>query len=115
MKPIIDFLRKWNEIITLPLAIFLWWFSRDLFRAIDPSAGVYDIGILQVFLLATIGLLFIHALVWIILKIAANDTYNALENIHTNSKISPWKKAKYSLCYFWGLLFAWVLLVIALI
>lgn len=115
-KTIFLFLRRWNEIITLPLAILLWWLSCDVLRSIDPTAGVYDAGILQVFLLATVGLLFIHALAWLILKIVAPEIYRLLDDylVKHNSNISEWQKLKFSLVYYWGLFFAWVILVIAL-
>lgn len=110
------FLRHWSEFITLPLALLLWWHSKNILILIDPTAGVHDAGVLQVFLLATAGLLFVHAFVWIILLIAAKDVYDTLDDYLTKHKgdITKWEKAKFSLWYFCALLFAWVLLVMGL-
>mgnify|MGYP000472102260 CR=1 FL=1 len=112
---IIKFLREWNELLTLPVALILWWYSGDILRWIDPMAGVFDAGILQVFLLATIGLLFGHALIWLMLRLSAKEIYSHFDDfLNNNPNISPWQKGLFSLSYFFLLLLSWVLLVNAL-
>lgn len=115
MENLTKFLRKWNELLTLPLAVILWWWSGDILRWADPMAGVFDAGILQVFLLATIGLLFGHAFIWLTLKLSAPDVYAVLNDYLQNPQdTSPWQKGLFSLIYFFSLFVCWVLLVIAL-
>ena len=42
---------KWNEYITIPIAILLWYFSPVFLHWIDPTAATYDSGIFQIILL----------------------------------------------------------------
>ena len=117
MKQLRNFLRQWNELLSLPVAIILWYFIPYILRWVDPTAGSYDIGILQVLFLATIGLYFGLAIIWLALKLGAPDIYKKLDEclVNNNDELTKWQKIKFSLYYFLGLLFAWVLLVIAFI
>ena len=116
MKRIKTFLRQWNELLTLPIAILIWYFSAYLFWHIDPTAGTHDVGIFQTFLIATVGLYFGLTIIWLALKIGAPDIYKKLDDYPVNGKeLTKWEKGKFSLAYFLGLLFAWVLLVMAFI
>lgn len=112
---IIRFLKEWNELLTMPVALLMWWFSGDILRWVDPTAGVFDAGILQVFLLATIGLLFGHALIWLMLRLSAKDVYDQFDDfLNNNQNITTWQRGVFSLSYFFLLLLSWVLLVNAL-
>ncbi|MBS4056495.1 MAG: hypothetical protein KGZ82_04170 [Bacteroidales bacterium] len=109
---IIQFLKNWNELLTLPIALLLWWYSNSILRMIDETAGVYDVGIFQAFLLGTAGILFGHALVWLILKLSAGDVYRTLDDfLNRNTLITPWQRGLFSLLYFGFLLIAWSILV----
>ena len=44
-----------NEIIGIPLAILIFWFSPVALRWLDPTAGVYDAGVLQSLSVAASG------------------------------------------------------------
>lgn len=52
------FISNWNEIITIPLSLVLWYLSPTFLRWLDPTAATFDSGVLQNYLLASIGLLF---------------------------------------------------------
>jgi len=115
MKTLFQFLKSWNELLTLPLALLLWWHSGRILRLIDSSAGLYDIGILQAFLLATAGILFGHALIWLIIKISAPEVYSTLDDfISSNPSLTSWQKGIYSLLYWGFLLLSWAILVAGL-
>lgn len=103
-KRIIQFILKWNELLTIPLAFVLWWLSAPLLRTVDPTAGVYDAGIFQIILFALIAFLIFQAMAWITLKLSFPNVYKWLDDqlgMHINNGIlSPWEKAKIVLWLF---------------
>jgi len=111
-------IREWNEaLLLLPISIILFAVTPVLFRWIDPTAGAYDIGILQGLVIATIALFFGKTVVWIALRVASPGVYKKLQNylMYNKNYISNWQKGLFSLGYFSVLLLAWVLLVMAFI
>jgi len=109
---------EWNEaLFLLPLSLVLFAVTPTLFRWIDPTAGAYDIGILQSLVLASIALFFGKTVIWITLKLGAPGVYGKLRNylLSNHNHISQWQKGLFSLCYFSVLLLAWVLLVMSFI
>ncbi len=110
------FLRRWNELLTLPIALVAFYFMKFGIWKIDDTAGTYDLGRLQVFVFATIGLYFGVSLIWIMLKIGAPDIYHVLDDylLKKDTQLTPWQKGLFSLSYFSVLLLAWVFLVNAL-
>jgi len=90
---------KWNEYITIPIAILLWYFSPVFLHWIDPTAATYDSGIFQIILFSTIQLLFYNGIVWLVLKWTWPGIYNFLdtileEKILGNGSITQWEKCK---------------------
>ncbi|HUW07859.1 MAG TPA: hypothetical protein VMW01_16555 [Williamwhitmania sp.] len=69
------FIANWNEILTIPLALVLWYFSPMLLRMMDPVAATFDTGILQVYLLAAIGLFFFNGVAWLLIKLSFPGIY----------------------------------------
>ncbi len=110
------FLREWNELLTLPVAILLWFFIPKLLYQIDPTAGAYDIGVINRFVLATIGLYVGKTVVWLALKIGAPDVYKVLDSFLMNNKhrITIWQRGIFSLLYYSLLLFCWVIILLAI-
>jgi hypothetical protein len=108
---------KHGEILTLPVAILIWYLSPYLLRRIDPTAGAHDIGLFQTFLIATVGLFFGTALIWLFLKLAAPEVYKQLDDYLSNNykAITTWERGKFVLSFYLGLLLAWVLLVVAFV
>ena len=96
---------KWNECITIPLAVALWIVSPIMLRWVDPTASIYDAGIFQVILFTIIQFLIYHGVVWIILKITWPGLYNFLDDtleqkVMTNGSITQWEKCKLVLWIF---------------
>jgi hypothetical protein len=107
MKELRKFLYQWNELVSLPIAFVLWYFSGDLLRIIDPTAATYDAGIFQIILFAVIGGLIIHAVAWLLLKITFPGVYGYLDNFLEKNLIgndphsmSRWEKSKLVLWVF---------------
>lgn len=102
MKRIKAFLRQWNELITLPIAMLLWWLSDDIIRWFDPTAASYDGGIFQIILFAIICLFVANGVVWIIIKLTFPGIYDYLDNFleqnlknssNPNYTMSLWQKS----------------------
>ena len=110
------YLREWNELLTLPVALLLWFFIPKLLYYIDPTAGSYDIGVINRFVLATIGLYIGKTIVWLALKIGAPDVYRVLDNflMTKKHKLNTWQKGIFSLWYYSLLLFCWVIILLAI-
>ena len=111
IRKILAFLWNWNELISLPLAMVLWYFSADLIRIVDVTAAAYDGGVFQIYLFAFIGLLIANFVTWIMLKINFPGIYHYLDNFLeqnlknrvTASGIEPlttWEKSKIALFLF---------------
>lgn len=106
MKRFIKFLFNWNEVITLPFAMLLWYYSADLIRFFDPTAAAYDGGIFQIILFTVIQVLVYNAVAWLIIKITFPDIYKYLDSfLEANLKLSRehitvWEKSKIALWLF---------------
>lgn len=79
-KSIIKFISKWNEFITIPLALVLWYFSPLLLRWFDPTSATYDYGVFQIIIFTIIQFFFYTGVVWIYLKIAFPQMYKHLDD-----------------------------------
>lgn len=111
MKKITKFLRRWNELLTIPVAFVLWFYSPQLLRLLDPTAAAFDAGIFQIFLFAIIGLLIFHGIVWLILKLSWPTVYKHLDNLSEPFQdLNSWQQIKFSLAVFSVLLLSLVLL-----
>lgn len=112
LKKFSRFIKRWNEILSIPAAFFIWWVSPFFLRMVDSTAGVSDIGIFQFLISATVAILFGHALIWLILKLVWPEIYEILDDCVTKeTKLTPWQKILFSLSY-WGLLLvSWSILV----
>jgi hypothetical protein len=114
LKKIGKFLRTWNELLTIPLALTLWYFSPSLLRWVDPTAATYDYGVFQVILFAIIQFFIFTGVVWVYLKITFPKLYKYLDdNVGTEmekDELTKWQKTKTVLSVFGMLLFAIVLL-----
>ncbi|NPV12665.1 MAG: hypothetical protein HPY57_12840 [Ignavibacteria bacterium] len=104
MKNLIKFIKDWNEIITIPIAIILWFTLPYIIRLIDNTAAFYDAGVLQQIVYAIIAVLIFHGLAWILLKITFPKVYdyldNTLEKKYDSYYLSEWEKVKFSLFLF---------------
>jgi hypothetical protein len=116
MKKFLRFIANWNELVTIPLGILLWYFSPVFLRWLDPTAATYDAGIFQIILFAIIQFFIFSGMVWVYIKITFPKVYKYLDdvlgdNLNTkNEKMTQWEKSKVVL---W--LFSLLLLVIALL
>jgi hypothetical protein len=117
------FIRKWNEaIILFPLAIVSWCFAPVVINWIDPTAAIYDTGVLMKFMYAVIGTLICHFTAWLMLKFTFPTTFDYLfHSFHWDvydqkaelksaelKKYHECKRIKYSLVLFSIYLFTFI-------
>ena len=105
MKKVIKFILSWNELITIPLALLLWWASPVLLHWLDPTAGTYDAGIFQIILFTIIQLLLYNGIAFLIIKWTWPGMYNFLDNVieqetMSNGSLTPYEKSKIALWIF---------------
>jgi len=75
------FVSRWNEVVTIPIGFIAWYFSPLFLRWIDPTAATFDSGVLQLFLLAGIGLYLGNGIVWLLIKITFPGVYKFLDTL----------------------------------
>ena len=97
MNTIQKFIRKWSEVLVIPLALLLFWVSAPLLRKADPTAGVYDWGIFQVLLFASVAFFFGIGVVRLGLKLFAADFEHWFDNefpkIFKSNELTSWQKS----------------------
>lgn len=82
MKRIVRFiLTEWNEFITIPLGLLLFFVFPYLIRAMDPTSAPYDAGVLHSFVAAICGMLIIHGFAWLLLRISFPGIYHFLDTL----------------------------------
>jgi hypothetical protein len=64
-KGILKFLVDWNEVWAIPAAVLVWVVSPNILRWIDPTAGSFDIGYIQKFVLAAVFVLLSSGFSWL--------------------------------------------------
>ncbi len=113
------FLIQWNELVSIPLAVLLFWIGGSLIRFIDPTAGLFDAGIFQIIIFAVAAFLFLHGIAWIVLKLTFPKAYKFLDEIFEEEidqssrlacNLTIYQKCVLVLLYFFGCLFAMVFL-----
>ena len=121
LKAVKSFLIEWNEFMTIPLSLVLYWLGGLLIRALDPSSGLFDPGIFQIILWSVSAFLFLHGIAWLVIKITFPRLYHFLDSVFDyeidynagdlipdDSKLTKYQKCVLSLAYFFGCLFAMV-------
>ena len=74
------FVRKWHELLSIPIALVLWYLSPTFLRWMDPTAATFDSGILQKILFAVVALLVGNGVVWLVLKLTWPRAYKFFDD-----------------------------------
>jgi len=116
------FLKGWNEILMIPLSVFIAVvIVPPILRWIDPTAAMYDAGIIQAIFLALIATLAAVGTAWLILKLSFKENYSFLDNnigdMITGKKkgLTEWQKTITTVILLISLLFVFVLSFIAVV
>jgi len=77
MKKIMRFLlTEWNEFLSIPLGLLLFFGFPYLLRFFDSTSAPYDGGVLHSYIAAISGMLIIHGFVWVLLRITFPGIYH---------------------------------------
>jgi hypothetical protein len=110
----LKFLRNHNEELTILIAVAVFFFSPYVLRFFDPTAGVYDAGVLQLICVAIIAFSIFQSFNWLVMRIVWPSVRSYFENhfVFDFNTLTPWQKVKASLSiYFLSLLFLVLLFV----
>ena len=94
MKIIKYWVNAYKEYLLIIIAILLFFLSPYVFRMIDPTAGVYDIGVLQNNITAIISLLIFQVVAWNVLCFIwpSIHTYFDKHFVNDFNRLIPWQK-----------------------
>ncbi|MCO5253365.1 MAG: hypothetical protein M9892_03250 [Bacteroidetes bacterium] len=74
-----------KDIASIVIAVIMWWFTPLLTRAIDPTAGVDDAGLLQRISFAFVALFMFHAFTKIFMRLFWCDLDRYLKYAFTHN------------------------------
>lgn len=111
LRSILVFLIEWNEFVTVPLSLLLFAVGGMLIRRLDPTAGLYDLGIFQALFFAIAAFLLLHGIAWFALKITLPGMFKTLSNYLDWKRpefheLTPLQKCVIGLSYLFACLFA---------
>lgn len=115
-KRLLEFMKLWPEMWSLPVSILIFAASIPIIRWIDPTAGVFDWGIFQTVLVAVVLLPAISTAAFMGIKFnfpALFDYYRKTIYIKDWLKITPWQRLLLLFLLYISLLLAGVILVAA--
>ncbi|MEH0156462.1 hypothetical protein V6R21_20100 [Limibacter armeniacum] len=75
------FLGTWNELLTIPFGLVLFFMSPLFLRAFDPTAATIDAGVLQVIIFGLVKYSIASGFVWLVFKMQWPALYRRLDNL----------------------------------
>lgn len=121
MKKLLNIVKLWPEVWSIPAVLFLWWLSPVLVRQLDATAATFDSGVLQIFALAIIGTVLANGVVfagirfnwrWIFRHYAADR--DSVSFTKDWEGLTPWQRVASSLSLFLGLMLCFAMLVVGI-
>lgn len=105
-------IKRYPELISIPVIILLWIVSIPVLRFADPTSGVFDPGIFQIPLFAIFQLFLYLSVAWLIMRFLFGTAHKfLLNNLKSNfQNLSTWEKVKWAYLLFCFLVFCLVLL-----
>lgn len=116
MKKLFKFLSDWHEIITIPIAVVIFYVSGYVIRFFDSTSGLFDSGIWQTPIISIVKVLVYSAATWLLIKFTFPGLYNYLDNkIEENftnniTNLTEWERSKIALWLFSLFLLAFLLM-----
>ncbi len=74
----IKYLKRYNELLLLPLALLLWWISPVIIHHFDETAATYDLAVFQKLIYGLITFSFCSFNAWIALRITFPSVFKYL-------------------------------------
>jgi hypothetical protein len=112
MNRLIEFFKKYPEVISIPVALIAWRMSIDVLRWFDSTSGTFDAGVFQIPLFALIQYFIYVSMAWLTVKLLFGTVRRYLRFDFKNefNSLTSWQKVKLSYFVFFALLFSLVLL-----
>jgi len=109
---LVVFLKRYPELLTIPLAFIVWVLSISVLRWCDPTSGIFDAGVFQIPIFAVLQLFVYVSIAWMMLGIVFGTARKFLQNDFKDkfSKLTIWHRILVSYGLFLSLLFALVAL-----
>lgn len=109
---IVTFIKKYPEVLSIPIAFCVWVASITVLRWFDPTSAVFDAGVFQIPIFAVLQLLIYISTAWLVLGLVFGTMRKFLVTELKNhfSNLSSWEKLKLAYGLFAFLLFCLVLL-----
>lgn len=106
------FLKKYPELLTVPLAFVVWVLSIHVLRWFDPTSGIYDAGVFQIPIFAVLQLFVYVSISWLIMGLVFGTYRKYLKNdLKEDFKtLTKWQKIRMSYTIFLSLLLSLVAL-----
>lgn len=79
-RRLLHFVADWNEFWGIPIALFLFIVAPQIIRIFDPTAGAYDLSVLQALLFGLAAFMFVKGLVWLLIRMDFPKLYKFLDN-----------------------------------
>jgi hypothetical protein len=105
-------MKAWlKDIIALAIAMMLWYFSADVIRLFDPTAGADDMGIMQAVLFKAVILLVGHFFTKMFMRLfwTAVDEYLQGAFNHEFRLDTCYRRYYLALLCYWLCMIAWVI------
>jgi hypothetical protein len=103
MEKFFKFLMSWNELLTIPLGLALWYYAPVIMRmsGFDETAGSYDGAVLMKIIFAIVAMAIISGFAWIFIKLAFPEVYKYLDNVlgdnleevYNDKNLSKWQRS----------------------
>jgi hypothetical protein len=110
------FFKLWTEIWSIPLGLLLFWYSPHIIRFVDPTAGVFDLGILHKLLYAVVAILLGNGIAFLGIKFNFPSVFEFYKSESEPSafddfkSITPWQRLKLLAFLYALILFCFALL-----
>ena len=117
------FIKRYNEWLSIPIAIALFLFAPVIYRLFDPTAGEFDAGYLHALIYAIIAVNVASGISWFLFRLNFPKLYrfwdDGFEDVLLERHATDWqKKSKasiYSALIYAGYFTAMIILTIALL
>jgi hypothetical protein len=104
-------LAKYNELLSIPVGILLFWLFPKFFVNTAEQGGVatFDAGIWHVLITATAWLFVMTGIIRLYIWLSFPKAAEALDDLFLRGETEAWERKLYSSLFFFGLLLAFIL------
>lgn len=119
MEKFNKFIKNYNEWLSLPIAVVIYFMAPGIYRLFDPSAGQFDAGYLHSLIFAAVAINISSGISWFLLKLNFPKLYKFWDDDFETSLIDGGsgkdKAILYSYLIYTGYFAAMIMFIIAVI